>query len=120
MSSNDRNAGASIGQDKNSDQIQILNNLVQSLLALAGPSAPSILPHGLYTSEQIERNLSVSPNTLAAWREHNGLFSMKPGTSKFLYYGEDVINFCRQFASGKVVIPRTAKAKAALRKAKKS
>lgn len=72
----------------------------------------------LYTSEQVEKNLSMSPNTLAAWREHNGLFGMKPGTSKYLYCGEDVIEFCRKHAAGNVLVPRTAQQKAKARKAK--
>ena len=74
------------------DQIAILNNLVQSLLQLMGPSAPSVIPGALYTGKQLERNLTVGDKTLTWWKD-NGLRSYKPATRGDMFLGAEVFEF---------------------------
>ena len=127
MSSSAKNTlDASVRQDSNSpnSEIAALTAIVGNLcLVIADMSAklgaispPAIVPDGLYRTDQIEGNLAMSNVTLSEWREFNGLPAAKPGTNKFLFYGQDVIDFVRQHADGNLVKPKTSKAKAAARK----
>mgnify|MGYP006342475289 FL=1 len=97
-------------------QIDILLATVAKLVGMGGPSAPAIVANGLYTSAQVQENLGVSDVTVAAWVEFNGLAASQPGTSKHLFYGQHLIDFVLKNKAG-IVKPKSAKEKAALRKA---
>lgn len=112
MDAMNSNQGAPIGQGQN-DQIQILHNLVQSLLQLIGPSAPAIIPGALYTRPQVENNLGMSPQTTTLWIDH-GLKPYRAATRADLFMGDDVIEFVKMHDGLKH--PKDYKAKVEQRK----
>jgi len=81
-------------QNSQTDQLQALQTLLQSLLHLIGPQAPAVIPGALYTRNQIESNLGIGDKTTTLWIDH-GLKPYTPGTRKQLFLGEEVINFVK-------------------------
>lgn len=99
------------------EQFDILLKLVVTLTQNRQPTAPAIVANGLYTSEQVQENLGVSHVTVATWIEFNGLSASKPGTSKYLFHGQDIIDFVKANKAG-VTKPKNGRERNALRKAK--
>lgn len=76
------------------NQIELLNTLIQTLLQLLGPSAPAVMPGALYTREQLERNIGHGNTTTTLWLD-SGLKRYRPGTRSDLFMGDEVIAFVK-------------------------
>lgn len=76
---------------------------------------PAIVPDGIYSRQQVEKNLGISDGTLTAWIEFNGLEPIRPGTKSAYFLGSEVIAFMVKFRAGNIVRP-TGKQRAELRK----
>lgn len=95
------------------DQIAIINNLMNAVAALTGPKAPAIVPGGIYIRSQVEENLRISDKTLTWWID-NGLRVYRPATSKDLMFGEDIISFVRE--NPELLAPKSNQEKQSQRK----
>ena len=75
------------------DQIAILNNLVNLLSALANPvGGPAIIAGTYYTRKEVERRMEVGHETIDLWLS-NGLPISKPGTRSGYISGSRLITF---------------------------
>lgn len=113
MSASDNSTGAQISQA----QFEILMSTMAALMAMIGPSAPAIIGDGIYTRDQVEKNLRVSDKTVTDWIEFNGLKPLDEVTKKHFFYGRDLIDWMRKPKDG-MIKPKDGRERAAMRKAK--
>lgn len=76
------------------DQLAIFNMTLQALSQILGPARAAVNPGSVYSAAQLEANLGISNTTITLWVDH-GLQAYKPGTSKFLFLGDEVIDFIK-------------------------
>lgn len=105
-------------QGQNAEQPECSNYdlLIESLRRMLSPSGPAIVANGIYSRTEVESRLGISNVTMSAWIEFNQLEPIQPGTKEMYFFGQDLIDWMRAHKKG-IVKPKTAKAKAAARKA---